>query len=62
VKTGTKLAITVFSIVAIAHLLRIVNAVDVNIGSWNAPMWVSVPGVIVPSVIAWMLWRESKQP
>ena len=61
-KTGTKLAIAVFSIVAIAHLLRIVYAVNVSIGTWNAPMWVSVLGVIVPSAIAWMLFRESKQP
>ena len=61
-KTGTKLAIAVFSIVAIAHLLRIVYTVNVSIGTWNAPMWVSVLGVIVPSAIAWMLFRESKQP
>ncbi len=59
-KTGTKLAIAVFIIVAISHLLRLVYAVDLIIGSWNAPMWVSVPGVIGPAAIAWMLWRESK--
>jgi len=57
-KTGTKLAIAVFSIVAIAHLLRLVYAVDVSIGSWNAPMWVSVLGVLVPGVIAILLWRD----
>lgn len=57
-KTGTKLAIAVFGIVAIAHLLRLVYAVDVSIGSWNAPMWVSVLGVLVPGVIAILLWRD----
>jgi hypothetical protein len=59
-KTGSKLAIAVFSIVAVAHLLRLVYAVDLSIGSWNAPMWVSVLGVIGPGVIAILLWRESK--
>ena len=59
-KTGTKLAIAVFSIVAIAHFLRLVYAVDVTIGRWNAPMWVSVLGVIGPGLIAILLWRESK--
>ncbi len=58
-KIGSKLAITVFSIVAIAHLLRLVYAVDVTIGSWDAPMWVSVLGVIGPGAIAGMLWREA---
>jgi len=59
-KTGSKLAIAVFSIVAIFHLLRIVYAADLIIGTWNAPMWVSVLGIIGPSVIAILLWRESK--
>lgn len=59
-KTGSKLAIAVFGVVAFAHLLRIVYAVDVTIGSWNAPMLVSVLGVIGPGAIATLLWRESK--
>lgn len=59
-KTGTTLAIAVFTVVAIAHLLRLVYAIDVSIGDWNAPMWVSVPGFIGPAAIAALLWRESK--
>ena len=57
---GSKLAIIVFSIVAITHLLRVVFGVSLTIGSWNAPIWVSVLGVVGPGAIAWMLWRESK--
>ena len=59
-KTGSKLAILVFSIVAILHLLRIVFGVGLTIGSWSAPQWISVLGVIGPGIIAWMLWKESK--
>ena len=59
-KTGSKLAIAVFIIVAILHLLRIVYAADLILGTWNTPMWVSVLGIIGPGAIAVLLWRESK--
>ncbi len=59
-KTGSKLAIIVFSIVAILHLLRMVFGVSLTMGSWSAPQWISVVGVVGPGVIAWMLWKESK--
>ena len=59
-KTGSKLAIAVFIVVAIAHLLRLVYAADLIMGSWDSPMWVSVLGVIGPAAIATLLWRESK--
>ena len=59
-KTGSKIAIAVFSMVAILHLFRIVYAFDMTIDSWFVPMWVSVLGVIGPTVIAVLLWRESK--
>jgi len=59
-KTGSKLAIAVFGIVAILHLLRLVYATDMTIGSWNVPMWVSVLGAIGPGAIAIMLWREGR--
>jgi len=57
-KTGSKLAILLFILVAIAHLSRLVNGIDVTVGEWIVPQWVSVVGVIVPAVIAVLLWRE----
>lgn len=59
-KLGSKLAIILFIVVAIAHLLRIVYSADLILGSWNAPMWVSVLGAVGPGVIAYLLWKESK--
>lgn len=58
-KTGSRLAFLVFIVVAIAHLLRLVFGVDVLIGTWPAPLWLSVLGVAIPGLIAWMLWREA---
>ncbi len=57
-RTGSKLAILVFTIVAIAHFLRLVNDISITVGNWSAPQWVSIVGVFVPATIAWMLWKE----
>ncbi|MDX2416117.1 MAG: hypothetical protein QNK19_01515 [Xanthomonadales bacterium] len=59
-KIGSKLAILLFILVAIAHFLRVVYGIDVTVGEWSVPQWVSVLGTIVPLVIAWLLWSESK--
>ena len=58
--TGSLLAIIVFVLVAVAHLLRMVSGTVVVIGGVDIPQWVSALGVIVPGLIAWMLWKESK--
>jgi hypothetical protein len=60
-KTGSKLGILVFSIVAIAHLLRLIGGIEVIVDSWSVPQWVSLPGIIVPGLIAALLWKESRQ-
>lgn len=59
-KTGSKLAVSLFTLVAIAHLLRLIYGVDLTVGDWSAPEWVSVVGVIVPGGIAWLLWKEGR--
>ena len=59
-KTGSKLAILLLTLVAIAHLVRLLGGVEVTVGDWSVPHWVSVVGVIVPVVIAGLLWTESK--
>lgn len=59
-KTGSKLAIIVFSFVATGHLLRVVFGISLTIENWNVPLWPSVVGFLVPGTIAWMLWKESR--
>ncbi|MDX2428528.1 MAG: hypothetical protein QNK22_07535 [Xanthomonadales bacterium] len=59
-KAGSKLAILLLTLVAIAHLVRLLGGVEVTVGEWCVPQWVSVVGVIVPLVIAGLLWTESK--
>jgi hypothetical protein len=57
-RLGSKLAILVFAVVAIAHFLRLMNGIEITVGEWDFPRWASMLGVVGPSVIAYMLWRE----
>lgn len=59
-KTGSMLAIVLFSLVAVGHLLRLVAGINVTVGEWGVPQWISVFGVIVPGLVAYLLWKESK--
>jgi hypothetical protein len=59
-KTGTLLAIIVFTIVAVAHLLRLVDGTQIVVGSTTIPVWVSFVGVLVPGLIAVLLWKEAR--
>ena len=59
-KNGTRLAIMMFTLVAIAHLLRIIYGIPVTIGEWFVPQWVSLCAIVVPALITTMLWRESR--
>ena len=59
-KTGTLLAIIVFTIVAVAHLLRLVDGTQILVGSTTIPMWVSVPGALLPGLIVVLLWMEAR--
>jgi hypothetical protein len=59
-KTGTLLAIIVFTIVAVAHLLRLVDGTQIVVGNTIIPMWVSFVGVLVPGLIAFLLWKETR--
>jgi hypothetical protein len=59
-KSGAKIAIIIFLLVAFAHLLRLVFLIPVTAGGWSVPQWISLFGVAVPLLVAWLLWRESR--
>jgi len=60
-KTGSQIAIVLFAIVAFAHLLRLLFSVRLTAGGWDVPQWISLFGVVVPALVAWLLWRESRK-
>jgi hypothetical protein len=60
-KPAALAAVIVFTVVALAHLLRLVFQIEVVVGGTVAPMWASVVGVVVPLGIAVLLWREQRR-
>ena len=59
-KIGSLLAIVVLSLVACAHLLRLIDGTEIIARGVVVPQWLSMFGVVVPGVLAWLLWREAK--
>lgn len=48
---------SLFGVVALLHLLRVVNGWPVVVGPWSIPMWVSWLGTIVPAVLSVSAFR-----
>lgn len=59
-KPFTFLAILVFALVALVHLLRLVFGWEVNFEGSAVPMWPSIVALVVASGLAAGLWWESK--
>lgn len=59
-KIGSLLGIIVFTLVALAHLARLLTGTEILIGGAALPQWVSVFGAVVPGLIAFLLFRESR--
>jgi magnesium-transporting ATPase (P-type) len=58
-KPFTTVAIVLFALIAVLHVLRLVFAWEVMIGNARVPMWASVLGAIVAGVLAVMVNREA---
>jgi len=56
----TKIAIAVFSLVAVLHLLRLIFGWEVIISGIVIPLWVSVAGFIIAAGLAVLLWKETR--
>ena len=59
-KPFTSLAIAIFTIVAVMHLLRILLGWEVTIQGTVIPMWASYLGLIIAGGLAFLLWHESR--
>ncbi len=58
-KPFTAIAVVVFSLVALVHLLRLFFGWEVNAIGYAIPVWWSGPGLIVAGGLALMVWREA---
>lgn len=56
----TLLAVLIFAVVALVHLLRLAYGWAVTINGAAIPMWASILGLAISAALAVMLWRESR--
>jgi membrane associated rhomboid family serine protease len=47
--------------ISAAHLVRIIFQVEMTVGGFIIPIWVSIIGFIIPLVLALLLDRENKK-
>ena len=59
-KRYTAISISVFTLVALSHLLRLIFGWAMTVQGVSVPMWVGVVLVVVPGGVALMLYREMK--
>ncbi len=57
-KPFTIIAIIVFVLVSLLHLLRYFLGWEIIINAVVIPMWVSLLGFVIAGGLAFMLWRE----
>jgi hypothetical protein len=59
-KPFTTLAVVIFSLMCLAHILRIFFGWEVIFDGFRIPLWISPVAAVVTGAIAYMLWQESR--
>lgn len=59
-KPFTIIAIVIFLLIAVVHLLRIVFKWEVVANGIPIPLWPSAIAAVISGVLAYMLWRENR--
>ena len=59
-KPFTTLAVALFALIAIAHLLRLFTGWEVIVGGFVVPVWFSWLGLIIAGGLAVMVWHEAR--
>jgi hypothetical protein len=54
----TKIAVFIFALIGLVHILRIAFGWEAIIGGLMIPMWVSIVAIILAFWMAWGLWKK----
>lgn len=60
-KPFTTIAVIVFSLVAVLQLLRVALGWEITVNGAHVPLWASVIAGLVAALLAFSLWRETRQ-
>ena len=58
---GLRVAGTVFALVCLGDLLRVITRADVLIAGRQIPVWVNVLGVLIAGGLSLWMWRLSSR-
>jgi hypothetical protein len=58
-RAGLRVAAIVFGLVCLGHLWRLLRHLDVRMGSYDIPMWVSAVGAIIAGGLSLWMWKLS---
>ena len=59
-KPFTTIAVAVFTLVAIVHLIRLFEGWEVIVSGFVIPVWWSALGLVIAGGLALMVWREAR--
>jgi hypothetical protein len=59
-KPFTMIAVVVFALIAVLHLVRLFTGWEVVFDGLVVPVWVSLAGMLVAGGLAVMVWREAR--
>lgn len=59
-KPFTRIAVAVFTVVAVVHLIRLFLGWEVIVVGFVVPVWWSGLGLVVAGGLALMVWRETR--
>ena len=60
-KPFTTIAVALFTLIALLHLLRLFTGWEVVVVGYVVPVWFSLPGLIIAGGLALMVWREARR-
>jgi hypothetical protein len=59
-KPFTTIAVALFALIALAHLIRLFTGWEIVVVGYVIPVWFSLIGLIVAAGLAAMVWREAR--
>ena len=60
-KPFTTVAVVLFALIALVHLLRLLLGWNVTVNGTVVPEWASGLGLVITAWLALMLWREGRR-
>jgi len=59
-KPFTTIAVVLFAVIAIVHLLRLFTGWEVVVVGFVVPVWWSAIGLVIAGTLSIMVWREAR--